>query len=109
LEFGGCKKNNKNVQKTQEEGPWFGQKGAPFVVFHFYFLFFSSFSPPPILFLLVLCRYYSNGGSQNHHLHHLELELLVVYLLAPIHQGGWGGLLTMISFIITVIIILGIV
>jgi hypothetical protein len=46
LEFGGRKKNNKNVQKAEKEGPWFGHK-APFVVFNFYFLSSPLYFPLP--------------------------------------------------------------
>jgi hypothetical protein len=62
LKFGSFKKNNKNVQKTQEKHLWFSHKGAPFIVSHIYFL--STHSLPSFLFLLVPYMYNSNNGNQ---------------------------------------------
>jgi hypothetical protein len=61
LKFGACRKNNQNVQKTQEEGPWFGHKGPLYCFFLFFFIFPPSLFP--FLFSLLVPYIYSNGGG----------------------------------------------
>jgi hypothetical protein len=62
LEFGGCRKNNKNVPKAHKKGPWFGHKGAPFVAFAF-ISYLSPLSPFISLSLLVPYIYNNNDGN----------------------------------------------
>jgi hypothetical protein len=86
LEFGGCKKNNQNVQKNKRKALRLVTRGPPLL----FFTFISYFSPLSFS-LSVTCKYGSGGGSWSHHRHRQKLELRVA-LVIDAHSLGGGYL-----------------